>query len=249
MNKAISRAERALLTLAVAQRHAGNGQTPSARTLRRAHREAKEAVRSHGVSVMGGEAPVDNLVNKICGRLSGICGEDDDELGSFWSRVKDAATKVAPVIPYVGPAIQYGGPAVKALAAKGGDKKTVAQNSNSKDENLMEVVGSELEKVENYTYLFGDEYAALEGAGNAEAEAFARHHGRHHRKRHAVSGEGLISHDHYRAAVLRVARKIAGGANPTAIQLAQADAHVKNRMAAKGLSVAIPGARPGRVTR
>lgn len=114
--------------------------------------------------------------------------------------------------------------------------------------------------------LFGD-YQAL-GAedvmlaremGGAEAQAIQRLRGWSPGRQRAVKSYRLpaapqsstsnsIPHDAYRAMILRQARKI-GGVNPTAKQMAQAQATVDAAMAAKNVSVSIPGARPGRVTR
>lgn len=57
-----------------------------------------------------------------------------------------------------------------------------------------------------------------------------------------------IPHVAYRAMILKQARSI-GGSSPTAKQMASAQANVDAAMAKKNVSVAIPGARPGRVTR
>ena len=104
MNKThISKKDRALLTIAAAQRMAGEGRTPSARQVRKAHTEAGCAVAKRGMVVRGGADSTDGMFEKVCSKLSGIGGETDGECGSFWDKIKSAVTstasKAAPYAP------------------------------------------------------------------------------------------------------------------------------------------------------
>lgn len=250
MRKKISKRERAVLTLSVAQKMVGKDKTPSARDVRRAHKFAGKAVSSAGVSVMGGEAPVNRFVNNVCERLSGIRGDDASSCGSFWSAVKDAATKVAttisPITPYLGPTAQIAMLAAKPIASKL-TSPTVARRAPEKDddESLASVVG-ELQRLPgDITYIFGDDETLIEGAGGPELAAARRRHGG--RRRHA-SISGAVPHELYRASIVQRARRLAGGATPGARHMMVAEASVKHDLAMNNLGVSIPGARPGRVT-
>jgi hypothetical protein len=65
----------------------------------------------------------------------------------------------------------------------------------------------------------------------------------------ASSGGGEVSNTNYRVAVLRQARRVAGGRPPTTLDFVRAKARVDGAMRQAGISLFIPGSRPGRVTR
>lgn len=260
MRHNISKKERALLTLAGAQRLAGPGATPSARQVRRAHDEAGCSVARRGVVVKGGADATDGVVDKICGVLSGIGGETDAECGNFWSKVKSfatsATTKAAPLAPLFGPTAMVAVPVAQQMMKKSGGSAP-AQS----EESLQDIFGfgPERQMVEDYTYIFGhgnddeDEMILGEGSGAAEAAALRRRHQSNHIAGYQPEWEfslsaGTVPHETYRAAILRSARKL-GGKKPSAKQISQAQAAVDRALRSRGLFVAIPGARPGRVTR
>jgi hypothetical protein len=273
MRHKISKRERALLTIAAAQQAAGPGRTPTARQVRKAHDTAGCAVAKRGVVVHGGADVTDHVMNKVCGVLSGIGGETDAECGNFWSRLKNVATQAAPLAPLFGPTAMVAVPVAQKLTNRGS-----APTASSDDASVQEVsgFGPERQKVEDYTYIFGDELVLgtdldeldgdeleLEGEGAVEAAA-ARRFGRGHRRHHAAASgyqpepelRGMfrapapgLPHEAYRVAILRRARRLTGGKQPTAKQMAQAQASVDKDMRMHGLDVAIPGGRPGRVTR
>jgi len=306
----ISKKERAALTIAGAQRLAGAGRTPSARQVRKAHDEAGCAVAKHGVVVHGGADTTDGLVNKICGKLSGIGGETDAECGSFWGKIKDT---VSAMLPFAGLASSgiTAALAIKQLRAPAQGQGRVMVSppqaapapapapdaASDTDASSAQAVaaggwgrrrtrlGTEISRPEKgYVYLFGDDelgaYATIEGddlfgddgllgtedamyasaAGGAEAEAIDRIRGfrsqgtvpavpgYNPRRAPPTSTAGSIPHDAYRALIFQQAQRL-GGPSPTAKQMAAAQATVDKAMAARKISVAIPGARPGRVTR
>ena len=57
-----------------------------------------------------------------------------------------------------------------------------------------------------------------------------------------------MPHEVYRAAIVKRAQAL-GGPNPSTKNMADAHAAIDREMAAYGMNVSIPGARPGRVTR
>ena len=63
-----------------------------------------------------------------------------------------------------------------------------------------------------------------------------------------IGGEALVPNTAYRVAVLRQARKIAGGNTPSTKHFFHAKQAVDGAMASAGLSLYLPGARPGRIT-
>jgi len=83
--------------------------------------------------------------------------------------------------------------------------------------------------------------------GSAEREALVRRALRR-RRRSRVSGAAL-PHDLYRAAVWQRAQKLKKAGQPQARALFIAQKSVDRDMSRSGVSVAIPGARPGRITR
>ena len=256
----ISRKERALLTIAGAQRLAGAGRTPTARQVRKAHAEAGCAVAKHGVVVHGGADSTDNLVHKICGTLSGIGGETDAECGSFWSKLKSIASDALPLAPLFGPTAAIAAPVAKAIAQRAGSRSSAPAQS---DDNLQQLDGDDFmgfdeisHPAKNITYMFGaEDRMLLREGGSAERAAIMR---RSQRVQPLVMGRRVqwtgaespmsVPHVAYRAMILRLAKKT-GGASPKAKQMAEAQAAVDRMMARKGLFVGIPGARPGRVTR
>jgi hypothetical protein len=207
--------------------------------------------------------------------LSGIGGETDAECGSFWSKLKgfasSAANKAAPLTalaPLFGPAAAIAVPVASHMLKK---KPSQAPAPAQNEENLMEVVGygPERQMVEDYTYIFGgeivtgaelmggseDDMIIGEGGGASELAAFQRRRRRPSRTfgfqpepEARSSSMGAVPHDVYRTAIFRRAQKI-GGTNPTAKQISQAQASVDVDLRKNNLFVAIPGGRPGRVTR
>ena len=272
MKNHISKKERALLTIAGAQRIAGAGRTPSARQVRKAHSEAGCAVAKHGVVVHGGADATDRMFNSVCTKLSGIGGETDAECGSFWGKLKSlvssAASTAAPIAPLFGPAA---GIALPMLAKKGGrgGSQAVAQAQPAAEQNVQEVTGwlsgTEISHPERgFTYIFGDDDDELgaedrmllrEGGGMTEYASARRRQGR---IPYPVANAGAfgplraigdaLPHNLYRAAILKRAHAL-GGKKPTAKHMADAQAAIDREMVAYGLRVGIPGARPGRVTR
>jgi hypothetical protein len=64
----------------------------------------------------------------------------------------------------------------------------------------------------------------------------------------AVSETSLVPNTAYRAAILSRAVKVAGGRRPTTRHFHAAKKSVDKDMSAAGLSLYLPGARPGRIT-
>jgi len=64
-----------------------------------------------------------------------------------------------------------------------------------------------------------------------------------------VGGEALVPNTSYRAAVLRQAKRGAAGSSPTTKHFFAAKKAVDAAMASAGLSLYLPGAEPGRITR
>lgn len=264
MRHQISKKERALLTFAGAQRLAGPGTTPTARQVRRAHDEAGCSVAKRGIVVRGGADATDGVINKVCGVLSGIGGETDAECGSFWGKVKDfassATSKAAPLAPLFGPTAMVAVPIAQQMTKRQGGQPAQAEDG------LQEIsgmgFGPERGKIEDYTYIFGDNELSTEdrmilgeGGGSAELASLQRQRRRASWPRvikafdeTRSSSMGAIPHDAYRAAIVQRARKL-GGRNPSARQMAAAQASVDQALKKVGLFVAIPGAMPGRVTR
>lgn len=249
MRNHITRPERALLTVAVAQKTVGQGRTPSARDLRRAHDEAGCAVARRGVAVVGGTVGVDRFIDRCCEGLSGISGMAGDELGSFWSSVKTAVTKAAnvatPFMPFVGPTATLA-PIAKNLLIP---PRRARPPEESQDDNTQEVAGSFIGG-EPISSAYDDAEIELmrgEGMGTSELAAMWRRRGR--RARPHISVSGGIPHEIYRAAIVQRARRLAGGRQPMSKHFAAAQATVDRDLAQGGASVFIPGARPGRVTR
>jgi hypothetical protein len=81
----------------------------------------------------------------------------------------------------------------------------------------------------------GEEARELARSCGAEAEAFLRK---------SLPG---IPHADYRLLVMREALK--AGRSPTTKDYAKAQANVDDALAARGIGIVIPAARPGRVTR
>lgn len=65
----------------------------------------------------------------------------------------------------------------------------------------------------------------------------------------SVAGSNQVSNTSYRVAVLRQARRVAGGRPPTTSDFVRAKARVDGAMRQSGVSLHIPGSRPGRITR
>jgi len=276
MRHQISKKERALLTIAGAQRMAGPGKTPSARQVRKAHVEAGCAVAKHGIVVQGGAGVSDRMFDKVCTKLSGIGGETDAECGSFWDKIKSAYSKAAPLLPLASVISPF---AAMALMQKGNTGAPAApapapaptQASAQDDDSTQEVTGFEVisHPARGYTYLFGDELGddelgaedrmlLREGAGTSEYLSARRRQGRvpivapfpmaGMRPRTRIAATDAIPHELYRAAIMKRAQTLGSG-SPTAKNMADAQVAVDQQMRAYGLRVGIPGARPGRVTR
>jgi hypothetical protein len=256
MKHEISKRERAKLTIAGAQTLAGRGKTPSARQVRKAHDAAGSAVAEKGIRVHGGADSVDHLVDGICGTLSGIGGETSDECGSFWSRVKDAATSIAPLAPLFGPTATVTVPIARGIASKMSPKPA------SHDDDLQSITGfgPERTKVEDYEYIFGEpltDEELVSGEGGSGAAMWYRTRRRApapmaaaaNRYRALIVGADHVPHDIYRAAILQRARKISNRGAPTARNMRDAQASVDKDLRSLRVGVAIPGAQPGRVTR
>lgn len=85
-----------------------------------------------------------------------------------------------------------------------------------------------------------EEVALAESGGSSEQEALLRTRGSG-----VVGGE--ISHDGYRATVLRRAQRLAGG-DPSTKHFFMAERQVKQALRKNGVKISIPGARPSRRT-
>ena len=276
MRHQISKKERALLTIAGAQRMAGPGKTPSARQVRKAHVEAGCAVAKHGIVVQGGAGVSDRMFDKVCTKLSGIGGETDAECGSFWDKIKSAYLKAAPLLPLAAVASPFAAMALMQKGNKGAPAAPAApadSQSSQADDGTQEVTGFEVisHPAKGYTYLFGDddlfgdEFGAedrmllREGAGTSEYLSARRRQGRVPvvapfpimaglRSRTRIAATDVIPHELYRAAIMKRAQTLGSG-SPSAKNMADAQVAVDQQMRAYGLRVGIPGARPGRVTR
>ncbi len=62
------------------------------------------------------------------------------------------------------------------------------------------------------------------------------------------AGEALVPHTSYRVAVMRQAHKLSGNGRPTTKHFFAAKKAVDGAMTDAGLSLFLPGARPGRIT-
>jgi|WetSurMetagenome_2_1015567.scaffolds.fasta_scaffold78478_2 hypothetical protein len=67
-------------------------------------------------------------------------------------------------------------------------------------------------------------------------------------QREDLCGEGDIRHDEYRALVVRQAVRDAGNRNPSTRHFWRAQKKVNSALGMAGVTIAIPGARPGRRT-
>jgi hypothetical protein len=67
-------------------------------------------------------------------------------------------------------------------------------------------------------------------------------------QREDLCGEGDIRHDEYRVLVVRQAVREAGNRNPSTLHYWEAKKKVDSALGMAGVSIEIPGARPGRRT-
>lgn len=185
--------------------------------------------------------------------------------GWSWNRVKSIAKSAAPyALPLIPGAIAA--PFImKAMAAKKSrdeaTKRAVlarkqaeaqAQPESQPEPQAEEQPASEQENAQHvlgegmFQAFDQDLQEVMTHSGGAEANAMRRFGGGIRRKRVAVSG---MPQPMYRAAVWQRAAKLAHGKPPGPREIFVAQRSVDKDLHRRGVSISIPGARPGRVTR
>lgn len=269
MRNQISRREYALLVAAVAQRFAGKGRTPSAGQHREAEKESKAAMSRRGVAVVGGTRRVDHLHERVRQQLSGVSGMGGGEVGSFWSRFKDAVSSTArtaqPVLPFVNPTVSLAVPITKAVLAQQAkrDRTRAEQETDESGSFIGEAWGQSISSTYDKavaslsrgddvgSFMNGDEALIFaEGGGSSELGAMRRRTPYYFPTfATGANGEPILTPDMYRAGVMQRALKLSGGRTPSTKNLFDAQTQVDLALQRSGSKVRIPGARPGRVTR
>jgi hypothetical protein len=278
MRTQISKPEYALITVAVAQKLTGSKTaTPTAKQLAEAQKQTQAAVLRAGVGVKGGTAKIDKLFNKARNELSGISGMGDEECAGIWDTIKSGVSKIAPAIPFIGPAAGLVAPTAAIVMAQNAKKAQKAQkaappppppqasaspqaSADSDDVVNTQVVGyDDLIYGESMTAAYDRALARLsgddeliygEGGGSSELGAARRRKTPYYFPPFASGADvAAISPTAYRVAVLQRAKKLARGGRPSTKAMYIAQKTVDKDLTSGGISVRIPGAAPGRVTR
>lgn len=254
--KPVSRVERMLLIASAAQLLAGPGKNPTKAQLAAATRGVNRKL----ASGMSGSWESGSFWKKVS-RMA-------KQAGTAAVRAAPAAAKWAAKNPHIVLPIATGAIAspflIKAItaAAKSPQAQQEAaeapppppegevmvktadalqpEGEGEQDEGMMMGLWQGWDEVTVRGALTEEEVALAESGGTAEQEAILRTRGSN-----GVGGE--ISHDGYRATVMRRAQRLAGG-DPSTKHFFMAERQVRKALRKNGVKISIPGARPSRRT-
>lgn len=256
----ISPAEYALLNVAVAQKLAGPGKTPTARQVGEAVKQSKDAVLRRGVGVRGGTTQVDSLMNRVRNELSGISGMGDDECGGLWDKIKSIVVKTSPAVPFVGPTYGLAVPIVKSIAAQQAKQaqrvasqaaletanKAVLTATDNEHELALDDEHPSSSAGESITHAYDMAEKELDMMGGDAPPSMRRRRRRHRAGTVQMLG---VPPEVFQISVIQRANKLARGRKPSTKDIFVAHQSVKKDMERAGARISIPHARPGRVTR
>lgn len=179
---------------------------------------------------------------KIGARLNTYesCGWDS---GAFWSKVKETAASAfrtsKPYLPYALPLVSASAAApfvLKAMAAK----RAAAAAKRGESPKGAPPPPPPAESDDDEKPAEGSQ----ETPDNVNVVGYAAK-----RLRSSNMGDASMPHDLYRAAIWQRALKLSGSKHPGSQAMAKAHLSVTRDLKTRGVSLGIPGGRPGRVTR